>query len=94
MYSKTIMKKGNIMIRNVPSTGMDLHSAMDVVSRHGDGNLLTGLDRIASIWDDYCRDGDDRYEWDDQFIDNYNYEFDAYNTVFESMSKLFEKEAA
>ena len=88
------MKKGNIMIRNVPSTGIDLNSATAVVTRYGRGDLLVGLDRIASIWDDYCRNGDDRYEWDDEFIDDYNYEFDAYNIVFESMSKLFEKEAA
>ena len=94
MYSKTIMKKGNIMIRSVPSTGMDLAAATAMVTRHGDGDLLVGLDRIASIWDDYCRNGDDRYEWDDEFIDDYNYEFDAYNIVFENMSKLFARKAA
>jgi hypothetical protein len=88
------MKKGNIMIRSVPSTGMDLAAATAMVTRHGSGDLLVGLDRIASIWDDYCRNGDDRYEWDDEFIDDYNYEFDAYNIVFENMSKLFARKAA
>jgi len=88
------MKKGNIMIRSVPSTGMDLAAATAMVTRHGGGDLLVGLDRIASIWDDYCRNGDDRYEWDDEFIDDYNYEFDAYNIVFENMSKLFARKAA
>jgi len=88
------MKKGNIMIRNVPSTGMDLNAATAVVTRYGRGDLLVGLDRIASIWDDYCRNGDDRYEWDDEFIDDYNYEFDAYNIVLENMSKLFARKAA
>ena len=82
------------MIRNVPSTGMDLNAATAVVTRYGRGDLLVGLDRIASIWDDYCRNGDDRYEWDDEFIDDYNYEFDAYNIVLENMSKLFARKAA
>ena len=94
MYSKTIMKKGNIMIRSVPSTGMDLAAATAMVTRHGSGDLLVGLDRIASIWDDYARNGDDRYECDSDFIETYVWEFDAYNIVFEGMSKLFGKEAA
>ena len=88
------MKKGNIMIRNVPSTGMDLKSAMDVVTRHGGGSLLSGLESISAIWDNYCRNGDDRYEWDSDFIEDYIWEFDAYNIVFQNMSKLFERKAA
>ena len=82
------------MIRNVPSTGMDLKSAMDVVTRHGGGSLLSGLENISAIWDNSCRYGDDRYEWDSDFIETYVWEFDAYNIVIGSMSEFFGMEAA
>ncbi len=82
------------MIRNVPSTGMSFNAAMDMVKHKGRGDVLVGLDNIAAIWDDYARNGDDRYECDSDFIETYIWEFDAYNIVFEGMSEFFGKEAA
>ena len=82
------------MIRNVPSTGMSFDEAMNIVKRIGRGDVLIGLDSIVALWDDYARNGDDRYEWDSDFIEDYIWEFDAYNIVFQNMSKLFARKAA
>ena len=82
------------MIRNVPSTGMSFDEAMNIVKRIGRGDVLIGLDSIVAIWDDYARNGDDRYEWDSDFIETYVWEFDAYNIVIGSMSEFFGMEVA
>ena len=58
------------------------------------GDVLKGMEMISEHWDRYASgQSDDMYEDDDAFFEEWIYEVNAYNIVFEGMGKLF-KEAA
>ena len=69
---------------------MSFHNASDIMTRHGQGDLLAGMQSMDAIWKDHCcpasgvMAGDD-----DEFFDCWEYEVNAYNIVFEGMARLF-----
>ena len=60
--------------------------AVDIVKATGQGDLLGGMLKIDSIHRDYILSGDMD---DDNFLENWHYEFNAYNVVYANMAKLF-----
>lgn len=58
----------------------------EIIRRRGNGDLLEGMEEMDRIWQDYINSDD---QDDFEFFDNWCYETNAYNVVFEGMSKLF-----
>ena len=52
------------------------------------GDLLAGLDHMNEMWDRHCNDVDAS---DSDFYENWIYEVNAYNVIFETMKPLFER---
>lgn len=66
--------------------------AVDVMKRHGRGDLLEGLQAMDRVWEEYlASQGEEnaRFEEDDDFYEYYSYEVNAYNVVVENMRPLF-----
>lgn len=68
---------------------MSFDDGVIAMKNHGRGDLLEGLQAMDRVWEEHC-DGSPRFEDDDEFFENYEYEVNAYNVVFENMSKLFQ----
>ena len=69
---------------------MTWDEAVGVIKGRGLGDLLKGMEEMNRIWEDHvkmCLDTDD------DFFDNWVYEVNAYNVVFEGMGKLFAEKA-
>ena len=59
--------------------------AWNTITNFGRGDALEGMNAMNRVWEEHCASGND----DDNFWDNYEYEANAYNVVFENMNKLF-----
>lgn len=72
---------------------MDLewNEAVRIIKGRANGDLLEGMKSMDQLWSDYCKGPaeDSGYEDDDDFYYTWSYEMNAYNVVFEGMSKLF-----
>ena len=69
---------------------MPLEDAWKTIQGLGKGDALAGMEFLADEWDAYARgDQDDCYDGDSDWFENWIYEANAYNVVFEGMSKLF-----
>ena len=54
------------------------------------GDLLKGMEQIQEHWDRYISgQSADMYEDDDDFFATWEYEVNAYNTVYAQMKPLF-----
>ena len=64
--------------------------AVRTITGRGNGDLLKGMESMDRLWEEYCR-GElaDAYEDDMDFFADWCYETNAYNVVYENMSKLF-----
>ena len=64
---------------------------MTIIKGRGKGNLLEGMEEMNDIWDRYVHaaQAGDMYEDDYAFFEEWIYEVNAYNIVFEGMGKLF-----
>lgn len=72
---------------------LEFKEAVKILAPRG-ADLLEAMKRIDRIWAEHVR-GDNDYDDDDEFYDDWQYELNAYNVVYEGMSKLFApKEAA
>ena len=81
-------------IPNYFQMNMTWEEATTIIKGRGKGILLEGMEEMNDVWDRYARGLDgDLYESDSDFYEHWIYEVNAYNIVFEGMSKLF-KEAA
>ena len=60
--------------------------AAATIKGRGNGDLLAGMESMNSLWAEHCASPDAE---DDDFFDNWSYEVNAYNVVFNGMSKLF-----
>ena len=69
---------------------MTWDEAVATIQGRGNGNLLAGMEEMNRIWNDHCEEGLDT---DDDFFDNWVYEANAYNVVFNGMSQLFGESA-
>ena len=80
--------RGYNMFR-VPSFYEDIptfEDAANTISFVGNGDLLEGMESMNRKWEEHCSNPENE---DDDFYDNWSYEVNAYNVVFENMSKLF-----
>ena len=77
---------------------MTFQEAVEIITRHGRGDLLEGMEAMDRVWEEHCaaqRAADDfEYCSDSDFYDNWCWEVNAFNLVFENMSKLFAPKAA
>lgn len=69
---------------------VDFDRACKLIADRANGDLLEGMKDIDGMWQLHC-EGEMGYEDDDQFFENWVYEVNAYNCVFENMAKLFEE---
>lgn len=76
-------------IPNFYENAMSFDDGVIAMKNHGRGDLLEGLQAMDRVWEEHCS-GSDRFEDDDDFFEHYEYEVNAYNVVFENMSKLFQ----
>ena len=65
---------------------MSWDDAVALMTGCGCGDLLKGLENMNTIWGDVVDD----YMTEDDFYDQYIYEVNAFNIVYEGMAKLFE----
>ena len=65
---------------------MSFDESADIISRRGNGDLLEGMKSMNRLWAEYIASDD---QDDNEFFSNWCYEVNAYNVVFEGMSKLF-----
>ena len=70
---------------NAPS----FEEAVATMKSYGRGDLLEGMQAMDRVWEEHCS-GSPRFEDDDDLYEHYCYEVNAYNVVFENMSKLFQ----
>ena len=77
---------------------MTFDEARTTMTSFGRGDLLEGMLAMNNVWEEHCASWDSpdaRFPFDDDFFEWYEAEVNAYNVVFEGMSKLFApKEAA
>ena len=62
------------------------NEARNTMTSHGRGDLLEGMMSMDRKWIEHCHTPDAD---DDDFFDNWVYEVNAYNKVFETMQPLF-----
>ena len=65
---------------------MSFDEAWGAMTRHGRGDCLEGMKAMDRMWSEYCASPD---QDDDELFHNWQYEFNAYNIVYEGMSELF-----
>jgi len=68
---------------------MPFAEAWQIMERRGQGDCLEGMKSMDRLWSDYIASDD---QDDDEFFSNWVYEVNAYNVVYEGMSKLFLEE--
>ena len=77
---------------------MTFAEATQMIERLTDGGLLEGMEYMNKQWDKYLAEerafhngevDEKTYGDDDDFYDHWQYEVNAFNVVFENMSKLF-----
>ena len=73
----------------VPSFYEDIptfEDAANTIKFVGDGDMLECMEFMNRKWEEHCSNPENE---DDNFFDNWSYEVNSYNVVFENMSKLF-----
>lgn len=77
-------------IPNYFQMNMTWDDAVRTIKGRGNGDLLAGMEEMNKIWDEHCAT---YVEDDSDFYENWIYEVNAFNIVFEGMGKLFEEAA-
>ena len=77
-------------IPNYFQMNMTWDDAVRTIKGLGNGNLLDGMEAMNEAWNDHVNE---MLDDDSDFYDHWMYEVNAFNVVYEGMSKLF-KEAA
>ena len=66
--------------------------AKKLMSMHGRGDLLEGMEAMNRSWEEYCAsslDDNARFQCDEDWFDNYAAEANAFNKVFSTMQPFF-----
>ena len=81
---------------------VDFETAHNTITNFGRGDALEGMEAMKRVWEEYIASqnaffnnevDEIMFGDDDDFFEHYQYECNAYNVVFQSMCKLFEKAA-
>ena len=75
-------------IPNFYQEQMTFDEAVNVMTAHGRGDLLEGMQAMERAWEEHAS-GSPRFEDDSEFYENYESEVNAFNVVFENMNQLF-----
>lgn len=67
---------------------LSFQEAWDIMTRHGRGDCLEGMKAMNRMWSEYCASPAPDQD-DDELFCNWQYEFNAYNIVYDGMSELF-----
>ena len=67
-------------------TDLDFAEASRSIKVHFNGDLLEGMEAFRDRWIAHCENPNAD---DDKFFEDWGYEANAYNVVFEGFSKLF-----
>ena len=67
---------------------MTWDDAVRTIKGRGDGTLIGGMEEMNDYWNRHAA-GNSPYETDSEFYENWIYEVNAYNIVFEGMGQLF-----
>ena len=62
--------------------------AVRIIRGRGDGTLIGGMEAMNDYWNRHA-EGNSPYETDSEFYENWIYEVNAFNIVFEGMGQLF-----
>ena len=75
-------------IPNYFQMDMTWDDAVRSIRGRGDGTLIGGIEEMNDYWNPHAA-GNSPYETDSEFYENWIYEVNAYNIVFEGMGQLF-----
>ena len=78
-------------VPNYLATTMTVDEAAEIMTRHGRGDMLVGMEAMDHAWIEHVASfGKEtaRFETDEDFYEAYEYEINAYNVVFEGMYGL------
>ena len=75
-------------IPNYFQMNMTWDEAVRIIRGRGNGDLLAGMEEMNDYWNRHAA-GNSPYETDTEFYENWIYEVNAYNIVFEGMGQLF-----
>lgn len=69
----------------------EFKDAVEIMTRHGRGDLLEGMKAMERVWEEHCAAQriDMDANTDEDFFANWCWECNAFNVVFENMRKLF-----
>ena len=85
-------------IPNFHQQELEFSQAWEIMTQHGQGDCLEGMNAMNNAWDEYIASQDAlfngevqvvAFEDDEEFFDHYGTECNAYNVVHEGMSQLF-----
>ena len=85
-------------IPNFHQQELEFSQAWEIMTQHGQGDCLEGMNAMNRAWDEYIASQDAlfngevqvvAFEDDEEFFDYYGTECNAYNVVHEGMSQLF-----
>ena len=75
-------------IPNYFQMDMTWDDAVRIIRGRGDGTLIGGMEEMNDYWNRHA-ESNSPYETDTEFYENWIYEVNAYNIVFEGMGQLF-----
>ena len=75
-------------IPNYFQMNMTWDEAVRIIRGRGNGDLLAGMEEMNDYWNRHAM-GQGPYEDDTEFYEDWIYEVNAYNIVFEGMGQLF-----
>ena len=75
-------------IPNYFQMNMTWDEAVRIIRGRGDGTLIGGMEEMNDYWNRHA-EGNSPFETDTEFYENWIYEVNAYNIVFEGMGQLF-----
>ena len=79
-------------IPNAYKETINFSQAWDAMISFGRGDALEGMSAMQRVWEEHCTSDvrfNVRFADDSDFFDHYQYECNAYNRIYNYMSRLF-----